>query len=278
MTSALTLLPVPMPDGVPNDDPFVLRMLRALGDGTPELATIPKDEREVLMQALTAATTRALYRRHRFDHLLAASQSRWDMFGGQVFGDMLAKFVLFEATDALTAASTVVDEILYIAARRAGESQERADEWTATRALNANLSKTTRFDVPEVRALQGAYRDWVEELRDYRNAMVHRGWREQIHTYFPVGCDRADARDPGRNVMLIPERASVRRPNRPHQWSFSNPERLERLVVRVLDGLLGYVDHVAHVWGGSIPAPGTVPGADRVTMIVFGKWGCIPQP
>lgn len=268
---SVSLVHIPYPDGVPSalDQPL-LGMFRCLDrDTRSKLGALDPDERSGLLFALTSTLMRALYHQSRFGHLVEAAQSRHDAFEGRVMFDSIGKFVLFEALSLLMATRTVVDQVFYIAGRRRGCSESDSDALTPNAALNVKNSQAYALD--EAAILRGDLRDWYEELNAYRNVVGHQGWRELNHTFFPRDDLRAEALDPTRNVMLVPDRGSMKARNRHLAWTYAERVRLEDLVERIGAGLLRFAEQVGVLWGGSIPSAGSAVGPPP-NMLVEGKW------
>jgi len=217
--------------------------------GSPQLAMLIPREREMLMAALMNTLWRAAYHRGRFEQYVAAAHARFEHFEGRVMGDSVGQCILFETQALLTAMRAFVEEVLYVGARRAGDSQHAADGRAAQEARG-------RGTLPEATVLE-SHRAWFVELTDYRNALVHRGTRSQFG-YVPVAADLPQAADPTFNVMLVPDRASIARPNRPDSWTFAEGARLEVLVRGAWAGLLGFARDVGRTWGQALPE-GAVP-------------------
>lgn len=254
--------------GVEELDSDTARMMRMLAeDGSTQLAAIDTDERGALLLSLAVSLTRATYHHRRFQLLVQDAENRRRQVGAVLSADMCALEIVYEAGATLAAARSGVDEVLHIAARRAGVPHEEATrKWEAAKVTGATLAAL--FDVEEVRELRsrGA---WYSELNEYRNALVHRGMRENLGAYFPVGCRVPSADDPTRNVMLIPDRASLVGRSKPWQWTYRDGLRLEDLERRSFDGFKQYLDAVGRAWGGHHPPPGTLAPDRRPNMLVI---------
>ncbi len=161
---------------------FILRQLGA--EGRPELDAIPEDEREALFFSLSTNVVRAEYHRQRFHQLWKSARARWSTYSGRVYADSVAKFIAFESAAALSAYRGVVDEVLYIGGRRNRHAQTNVDQWTTRNALSATHAA---YAMPEAALFRGAASEWLEELTEYRNALVHRGTKIVVLGYFPSG-------------------------------------------------------------------------------------------
>lgn len=265
----------PPPEELPDGDLKLAWMLRLLGDpplggcAPTVLASIPDDERDALMCSLAATVTRARYGLERFERTVRLLAERRRTAGTLQF-DTCAKSAVFEGASALAAMRSVIDEIVWIGARRTGKTPAEAAEWKLETALRCDLSrpKTAHYDVEEVRLLR-ARLDWYDRLNKYRNALTHWGWRLQIGAYFPVDDESVEARDPRLNVMLVPDYTSLGRTRRAHQWTYSDRTRAETVVQQAWEGLAELVNEVGTRWGGSIPPDGTAPPGKRPHVLIL---------
>ena len=235
--------------------------------GSPQLAALVPHEREVLLGALVNTLWRATYHKGRFEQYVDAAYARFEHFQGRVMGDSVAQCILFETQALLAATRAFVEEVLYVGARRAGDPQQAADR-RVDRELRGGGS------LAEAVVLEN-HRAWFDELTDYRNALVHRGTRGQFG-YVPVAVDLPQAADPTFNVMLVPDRGSIARPNRPDSWTFAEGRRLEVLVRGTWTGLLTFAREVGMSWGCAIPEGATPPpGAQHASTVLVIPRGAI---
>jgi hypothetical protein len=260
------------PDGLPEVHADLVRMIRLLGDDPAAAALLAigdAGEREALLTSLATTLTRTMYHRLRFTEIAGTLAARRIGVGGTVCSDTCSKYAVFEAAAMLTAARTAVDEMLYIAARRAGATPADADDWKVSTAVACNLTNAPRYNVAEVLSLR-ARLGWYSEMNEYRNVLVHRGWREQVGGFFPVGVSLPEATDPTRNVMLVPDRGSLTRVRRGDKWTYLDGTRLEHIVERAADGLNEFLDDIGRTcWGGGLPAAGTAPKDKLPNMLVI---------
>lgn len=265
----------PPPDELPHSDLRVTWMLRLLGDppvggmSPTVLASIPDDERDALMCSLATTFTRSRYCVERFQRAVRLLVERRRVAGTLQF-DSCAKSAIFEAASALAAMRSVIDEIFWIAARRAGKTPDEAGDWSLETALRCNFSRptTAQYNVPEVNALR-ARLGWYDRLNKYRNALTHWGWRLQIGGYFPADDESVEAGDAVINVMLVPDYASLGKTRRAHQWTYADRTRVETVVEDAWDTLADVVHEVGTLWGGTIPPQGSAPPERRPHVIIL---------
>jgi len=262
------------PAELPNGDTLAARMVRVLADdGSPPLAPLPADERNQVLLSLAHTMTRTRYHRLRFERIVRLLACRRERVRAVLGMDLLGNMIMFEAVACLSAARSAVDQIAYVAARRAGATPREADDdWAASKLARLDLSKqqNSDFNVGEVVQLQD-HRAWFDELNTYRNVLVHRGPRESYGSYFKDGEDVPEASEPDMNVMLVPDPESLDRSSahRPDKWTYTMQLRIEQLVDRLENGLREFVDNVAsRVWGGKLPAPGTSPPDEEPDFVV----------
>lgn len=195
-----------------------------------DFALMPEDEWWGCIRSLAGEISRADYHYKRFLETVDLARERRKVAGGSVFGDPeAARAIYCEAAAYLTAARTLVDLVVYVAARRNGCSPRAADEWEASRAIipRADRPVEQRYENVSEVALLRSHADWFNTLNDYRNCMNHRGWSDQSFGYFDEA-DTAPERDnPLNNVMLLPNHASIGGRKRPHQWSYTERARLD---------------------------------------------------
>lgn len=260
------------PEGFPNCDTQAAATFRVFEDGVPPspLQAIPQPECSDLLLSLANTLTRASYHFRRFSWLTDVLDERRRSIGGVVAGDLLARFALFEATGMLAAAKGFVEEVLFIAARRSGESASAGDRWSLDGAVKENLVATPacKYNVGEVQLLQGR-RDWYERVNGYRNVLIHRGWKETPGAgYFPRDARVREASLPDINLYLVPDPSSIPRPHRATAWTYADGLRLDDLLQEAWIGLEAYAEELRTLWGLSVPPPGTVPVAEQPNVLV----------
>lgn len=193
--------------GVPTTDSDVARSVSASAkDGPPAGSNLDKTEWDSLLSSLANELRRTRYHRTRLGELVAAMQARRELVGGPVLGDWgAAPPAYYEAAAFLSAVRTAVDIVGYVAARRAGRSRKRADNWNAKAAIDPNHepgagTAPTKYDVPEILLLR-AHIEWFLDLSLYRNVTHHFGWHQDSLGYFRAGDTAEEATDPLHNVI-----------------------------------------------------------------------------
>lgn len=244
-------------------------MIHLLGSGTAELAGLPEDERAALFTSLSLTLGRADYHQQRFYQVIEALATRRKEAGGAVSMDTFAQYTMFEASAVLGAVRLGIDELIYITARLRGvDSQDIDKQWKAHDVLHARFTARPEYDLPEIRALRCRLA-WYEELNDYRNVLLHRGWRTGIGGYYPKDSGLPEAMIPTHNAMLVPDRASLLGKTRSHQWTYSTGRRLENVVDEAVAGFHDTIDLICmSCWGGVIPQPGTAPKEHHPDIMV----------
>jgi hypothetical protein len=218
-------------------------------NGSRQLALVPPDERLAVLDALGGTLWRAAYHRRRVDQYVDIATARFRELGKRrVCGDSVALGILFEAQAFLVAARAFVEEVMYMGSRRAGASPDKADE-RATKEL-ALVKKKRPATLPEA-VILALHHSWFEELTEYRNALVHRGAMHPFG-FVPRGVEVPQADDPKFNVRLMPDLASIERPNRPSAWTFKQGRKLDLSLRAWWDGLLAYARDVGECWGFNV--------------------------
>jgi hypothetical protein len=224
------------------------------------LSAIADNERRALFKSLATTINRALYHQKRFGFFLAQYHERRERTGCTRGYDEVSRLAGFEALSVLSTVRSAVDELVFITARRHGESGRDDDGWKVHPLLtSSNSTKETE----ELRYLR-AQVDWFKELNDYRNALVHRGF------FFPSNDPAASARIPDAdNPWLAPDRRSITNHARPHLWTFVDRVAMEDLLTRVCSGFHASLHVLGRMWGLSSPPPaGTAPVEQHPNIVI----------
>lgn len=258
----------PRPEGLPDVDTPRAAMIRNLADNKFDDKFETK-EREYLFSSLAMTLCRALYHQKRFIDIIDLLNKRHEEVGCNPTYDLFAQYALFEASGVLGAIRLGIDEIVFIAARLEGVSANKADKyWKANKVMEVNLKEKPQFNIPVVRILQ-EQNNWYRELNDYRNVLHHRGWHPQLGAYYPTKSNLPEACSPIHNVMLVPDRTSLKGRNRPHKWTYTDAYRLEYVVETAITGFEKLIDGVCiNIWGGSVPCPGSMPKSEQPNLFV----------
>jgi hypothetical protein len=250
------------PPGFPHVDSPLAGMFREW-EATPS-GLFPAEERATLLVSLATTITRASYHYQRFGFILGLLNERRRLSGG-ASGDTLGRFSVFEASSMLGAIRGAIDEIVYLAARMSGATEADADRWQAYKLVTQ--SPPAHQLVPAVLLLR-VRAAWFLETNDYRNALTHRGSRNPIGGgYYPRNDALPEARDPGMNLFLVPDRASTENHARPHLWTYCDGLRLEDLVERIYTGFEELLHAVGPAWGFVLPPDGTMPIHQRPNIV-----------
>lgn len=224
-----------------------------------KLAVLSQQEKSNIAASLAETLDRVTYYRQRFDDAVVVLIERKRKVGGTVtydaFGSQLYDLLGF----ILTAARSFIDLIVYVSARLVGKSEKYADRW--------GVEEMKKAATPEGGILT-KHGLWFDVLNSYRNALIHRGHRRSFGGYFARNCMLDEARIPKYNVMLIPDYASIQRPNRPHQWTYNQGSRIEDLVTNICEGLDAFALDIGHHWGGSVPSDSEVPDEEHPNLLV----------
>jgi hypothetical protein len=254
---------LPTISGIPDPYSALAGGLR-IAHESPAFAQLPRLEAQTSVAALSEAFVRARYHKLRFDACVEETRIRRRVLGGPVVADWHSvPPIIYEASAFLGAARTVLDTLIYIAARRAGKSESAADRWEASEAICPKVepgsTSPTRFDAPEILALR-TRRRWFERLNLYRNVVYHRGLGSKHYGYHAKSDTAEEARDPDFNAMLLPDEASLSQRKRLHEWTYKDKSRLDDLVAELDDGLSALLlELLTELWGCPVPQEGTVP-------------------
>jgi hypothetical protein len=230
---------------------------------------MPDAEWKSSLQAIGGELERAEYHLLRFRSVVETLRRRRDVAGGPVFGDTApARAVYCEAVGFLSALRTALDIVIYVAARRAGVTAEKAEKWEASKAINPGPgTPSPKYETEDIKALR-PYKPWFETLNLYRNSMIHRGWHEQSFGYFSKGDTAPEAGDPVNNVMLVPDLRSLAEGQRPDKWTYNDRTWLDDLTTDLATSGEAAFRSVLSVW--SIPdyPPGTLPRENQPNALL----------
>lgn len=224
-------------------------------------AAMPEDEWWACMKSLAGEVCRADYHYQRFLEILRIAKERRRVAGGPVFGDPeSARAIYCEAAAYLTAVRTLVDLIVFVAARRAGLTVADAEDWEPHIAFSNGSA--AKYHAAEIPVLQ-RYENWFNKVNKYRNCMNHRGWGERSFGYFEKTDTVVESNNPLNNVMLLPDLGSLAGKARPHQWTYAEREWLDELIGEVNNGLSSLMQGLYGVWDVPDAPPGTIPEDEK---------------
>lgn len=268
---------LPKIPGIPDPETSLAGGLRTSSNAVAFSGLLP-DEAEATLSALAETYTRSRYHKLRFEDCLALANARRNVLGGPVVADFHAVMpVIWEAAAFLGTVRTAVDQLTYIAARRAGKSEASADGWAAHEAINPKCppggTPPTKYDVPEILAIR-AKQPWFDDLNVYRNVAYHRGAGGERYGIYSSADTAEEASDPEFNAMLLPDIDPLRQRARPHSWTYKDKRRLDTLIAdidKTFTDLL--VEIFTQVWGCQVPKEGTMPRSEHPEMFLY-----LPMP
>lgn len=255
------------PPGVPLVDTPRSRQVWGLQDSSA-FAGLPDEERAAVITSLVKSLERTEYHFQRYRELRSELDKRRQLLPGEVFWDTLTTCVHFELQAFCGAARLLVDELLYITARRHGVSPRDAvrTPWEANLIFSSSPPASIGI-IPEVRRMSG-YKDWFQTLSTYRNAFFHHGWRH--------GSGHGDlvqptslSSSPSRNALIVPDQDSIKPRSKPFDWTWVKGMTIDDVSTIVRDGLVKLLAELcADEWGIDVPKSGTVPIAEQPNIIV----------
>lgn len=253
------------PAGVPDTHGTRSAHLHAV-EGTA-FAGISDAERGALFDSLTKTLRRSEYHRLRFLDLRMCLDQRRENLPGVVFWDELAECLHFELQAYCGAARMMLDELVYLVARRHGvpPNKARKSPWETADLMKKPVP--AECQVPEVVHLRSRL-PWFELLNSYRNSFFHHGWRHGSGHY-SLTDQRASARNPAANALLVPDKSSLGGRSRPHERTYNDGTTIDEvmsLASRGLDELLRELCEVH--WITPEPAPGRLPRAEHPNVFV----------
>lgn len=258
---------IPIPAEYPSCETLLVHHVRAAQARTP-LAGIPDSERHALVVSLAGTLSRAEYHRKRF---LAARQTldaRRKNLPGEIFWDAAGQYVHFEMQAFCGAARMVADELVYIAARRAGVETRKAARkpWeTADLVRGENVPAACATIEIEILRRDAA---WFGTLNTYRNSVFHHGWRHGVG-HADADDPRMSATNPAMNALLVPDQGSLIGRSKPFSWTYADGWTVDRVVSVIAEGLERVVSAICNdAWGTPAPIPGKAPVDEHPNMIV----------
>lgn len=254
--------------GIPDTDNSLAAGLRNAAD-TRVFDGVPKEETRASILSIAQTYTRASYHKLRFDEGIHTLDSRRASVGGPCVADLLAvQPVVNEAMAFLGAARTVVDLIVYIAARCAGETEKTASRWEASEAIQpkskSDGTPSTKYNVPEIVAIR-SQGTWFDELNTFRNVIFHGGgWTAETLAAFLSTDVAEETTDPAFNVMLLPDIKPLKARKPPHRWTYGDGNRLDTLINSVYSKLGNILETIlVDIWNCALPESGTVPKEEQ---------------
>ena len=255
------------PAGVPLVDTPRSRLVWGLMDSAA-FSVLPDDEKEAVVTSLVKSVERAEYHFQRFSELRSELDKRRLLLPGEVFWDTLTTCVHFELQAFCGAARLLVDELLYLTARRHGVPPRDAVKhpWEAHQIFSGS-PPVSLAAMAEVRRMSG-YKDWFQTLNTYRNAFFHHGWRHgsghgDLHQ--PTSLSSA----PGRNALFGPDQDSIKSKSEPCDWTWVKGTTIDDVSSTVRNGLLRILDELCtDEWGVDAPKSGRVPISEQPNIIV----------
>lgn len=254
------------PDGVLARDPPRSGNLYAVGK-LPIFAHVPEDERRSMTGSAMRTYSRAAYHFERLMSLRRQLDIRRNPLPGEVSWDSMVQFVHFELQAFAGASRTLLDELVYIIARRhrVPPTAARHKPWEPSDLIQRAIPKVC--DVEEVRLLRSRS-DWFETLNAYRNSFFHHGW---IHGngHFSDEDFRGAARPPASNGLILPDRKSLLGRKKPFEWSWQERKTVDEVAATIRDGMDSLIDELTtKAWAIPNEELGSIPMDQQPNVLV----------
>lgn len=152
----------PYPAGVPDTHSVLSAHLQLVGTSSL-FASLPADEREGLFESITKTLRRSDYHRLRYDALRSTLNARRQGLPGQVFWDEYVETLHFELQAFCGAARMILDELVYLSARRHGITPKKARLKPWETAALIKETPPPECAIPEVAVLRNNA-DWFALL------------------------------------------------------------------------------------------------------------------
>lgn len=257
----------PYPAGVPDTHSIRVAHLHVAETGEA-FSGLGRDERAALFDSLTKTFRRSEYHRLRYENLRREVDARRVGLPGEVFWDEFVETLHFELQAFCGAARMVLDELVYLVARRHGVAPKRARRapWETADLVRKPLPRECQ--VPEVEAIRRRS-DWFDLLNAYRNSFFHHGWRHGTGHYGPEDI-RTAARNPAANALLVADQSSLGGRSKPHERTYGDGTTVDDVVGLAKDGLHELLRELCEgPWSAAEPGSGTVPRSEHPNLIVL---------
>ncbi|MCC6527872.1 MAG: hypothetical protein IT373_34825 [Polyangiaceae bacterium] len=257
---------VPVPAGVLPADPPRSGQFHALEEASC-FADIPESELSAVLASIAKTYARSHYHEYRFKQLRSELDQHRAVIPHEIVWDSLVEPVHFELQAFTGACRTLLDELVYLIARRHGVPPNRARKkpWETADLLKEPLP--SECDVEEIRVLRSML-DWFDTLNAFRNSFFHHGWRHGGGHFSAEDLRRATG-FPSRNGLLVPDRESLVGRKKPFEWSWSKGTTVDDVARAARTGTEELAAELFdRIWQTPIPAPGTAPLDERPNMLV----------
>lgn len=253
--------------GVTSSEADTTRQLRCLAQ-SPAFAAVPEAEREILIQSIARTAERVEYHYQRFRSQRQMLDEIRAWAPGDVFWDAAVSCMHYELQAMAGAARVIVDELLFLTARRYRPTLSAQEErsWAGATVFRDPVVPGSLTDVPEVHRLC-RHRKWFDLLNAYRNMFFHRGWQHGSGHFNEDG--RRAAQLPKMNALLVPDQRSLTSRSRPYDWTWHDRTTVDEVASRIHAGLVTLLKEVCtEDWDTGVPQPGTLPDDELPNLIV----------
>ncbi|WP_437304498.1 hypothetical protein [Sorangium sp. So ce388] len=233
----------------------------------PVLKDLPRAELDALIESLAATYTRAAYHEFRFMELRRELDMRRANMPGEILFDSLVEFVHFELQAFAGASRMLLDELVYLIARRHGVPVNRAKRkpWETSDLIQK--PRTADCDVPEIRLL-ASKSSWFGTLNAYRNSFFHHGWRHGGGHFSPDDI-RSAAASPASNGLLVPDKSSLGSRSKPFEWTWGQRTTVDDIAKEIRTGTEDLLTNLLeNLWSMPPPHPGTAPLEERPNVLI----------
>ncbi|WP_437512372.1 hypothetical protein [Sorangium sp. So ce1099] len=257
---------LPLPSGVPPYDRPRRAHLHVLKEASV-LASIPRSELSAIIASLAATYARAAYHESRFFELRRELDKRRENMPGEILWDNLIEYVHFELQAFAGASRMLLDELVYLIARRHGIPSNRAKKKPWETSDLVQRSRAAECDVQEVRLL-ASKASWFGTLNAYRNSFFHHGWRHGSG-HFPLDDVRPTAASPVSNGLLVPDKASLGGRSKPFEWTWTQKVTVDDVAREIRVGTEEFLTGLLEsLWSTPPPPPGSAPLSEYPNLLV----------
>jgi hypothetical protein len=269
------MVKVDLPKGITDTDSELSRALFEL-DSEPIFVAIPQVEKESLFTSLYRTYERCQYHYYRFKEIEVFLSSTRKNLPTEISYDASLKYMYFEIQALFGSIRLFLDEILYIVARKYGETHEHSfsGSWKVNNVFKSIPPNQTRNHPEIIHAAN--YADWYVKLNGYRNAFYHHGWN-----YSSGHSDNNElgsrANSPQHNGFFAPDLDSLKQNSKPFQWTWNDKTQISDIVENVKSEFEEFIENLVFtVWAVTKQDySGATPILEQPNVIVSFPFPCV---
>ncbi len=269
------LVNVDLPQGISNTDSELSRAIFSL-DSENIFLSIPESERKSLFTSLHTTYERCQYHYHRYQEIELFLSTTRKSLPIEISYDASLKYMYFEIQALFGSIRLFLDEIIYIIARKEGNTHDESfsGDWAVNNVFKTSPPIAIRH-VPEI-VHAAHFETWYSKLNGYRNAFYHHGWNfSSGHSDTNDLSSRASS--PQHNGFFVPDLDSVKRNSKPFQWTWNDKTQILDVVADVKSEFKRFIEGLVFtVWAiAKQDYSNAVPILEQPNIIVTFPFPCV---